>query len=56
VIPVLSVEVKFAVTVSGPLIVAVVFAELVFATEPVQFENENPLFGVAEIGTVKPEL
>ena len=47
-------EAKFAVTVSGALIVTDVDALVVLATEPVQPAKVKPEDGVATIGTGAP--
>jgi hypothetical protein len=54
VIPVCAV--KFAVTVSGALIVTDVDGALAFATLPLQPVNEYPLLAVATTGTTVPRL
>jgi hypothetical protein len=47
--------VKFAVTVSGALIVTVVETLVGLATLPPQFANVYPLLAVAVIATTEPE-
>ncbi len=50
-----GVELKFAVTVSGALMVTVVDALLAVATGPVQLVNLKPAFATAATGTTAPE-
>jgi hypothetical protein len=49
-----TLAVKFAVTLTGPLMVTVVAALAAFATGPVQFANTNPEFAVAVTFCTEP--